>query len=120
MASKPIKLDPETVEMVARRVIELLGRTAPESVELLDASEMARRLGVDRSWVYTHAIELGAIKLGGGRRPRLRFDPCLVAKRLRKTAGGQDTAGPKPRRQAPRPEGAAGRPTLLPIKGGEG
>lgn len=118
MASNRIKLDPETVEVVARRVIELLGRHAPESVELLDAAELAQHLGVDRSWVYTHAIELGAIKLGGGPRPRLRFDPSLVAKRIRKTARGQDTAGPGPRRRHPQPLGDGDGPPLLPIKGG--
>ncbi len=39
----------------------------------LDARQVARRLGVSREWVYEHADELGASRIGGGRRPRLRF-----------------------------------------------
>lgn len=45
-----------------------------EPAGLLTASELARRLGVSRSWVYQHARELGAITLGDGPRARLRFD----------------------------------------------
>jgi hypothetical protein len=119
MASNHIKLDPETVEAVAQRVIELLPRGAAAPAELVDAAELARRLGVDRSWVYTHAIELGAIRLGEGPRPRLRFDPSLVAERIRQNARGQDTEAPRRRRQSPRqPRHVGERPSLLPIKGG--
>lgn len=38
-----------------------------------DAAELARLFGIERSWVYTHAIELGAVKLGGGAKPRHEF-----------------------------------------------
>lgn len=41
----------------------------------LDASEMAQRMGVTREWVYEHARELGAVRIGQGPRPRLRFPP---------------------------------------------
>ena len=116
--SDAIKLHPQTVEAIARRVIELLQtkETAP-SPELIDAAELARCLGVDRSWVYTHAIELGAIKLGGGRRPRLRFDPKVAIRRFR---NGVRTDGPQKRAPSQRlrrhKANAAAR--LLPIKGG--
>jgi hypothetical protein len=46
------------------------GRTA-----LVDAATLAAELGVSREWVYEHRDELGAIPLGKGSRPRLRFDP---------------------------------------------
>ena len=42
---------------------------------LLTARDVAALLNVDRSWVYAHARDLGAIHLGDGPRPRLRFDP---------------------------------------------
>jgi hypothetical protein len=60
MASARIELDPPTVEAVARRVVELLDRRGQSGgPELVDAAELARRFGIERSWVYTHAIELG-------------------------------------------------------------
>src|SRR6266498_4024868 len=83
-----IALRPEVVEVIARRVAELLRHEAKAPVELVDAAELARRLGIERSWVYTHAIELGALKLGGGSRPRLRFDPQLAVERIRARALG--------------------------------
>jgi hypothetical protein len=64
MALARVKLDSQTVEVIARRVVELLQANAVEGPGLVDAAELARRFGVDRSWVYTHAIELGAVKLG--------------------------------------------------------
>lgn len=119
MASAHIKLDPQTVEAIARRVVQLL-RGIRADAELVDAAELARRLGVDRSWVYTHAIELGAVKLGGGARPRLRFDPKVAVERIRNRAGGRDTRQPPRRRGSPEPTVAVDRPPLLPIKrGGE-
>ena len=66
MASKRIALDAATVEAIARRVVELLERRGLQRRELVDAAEIARRFGIERSWVYSHAIELGAVKLGGG------------------------------------------------------
>lgn len=54
---------------------------------LLTAAEVARRFSVERSWVYAHARELGVVKLGGGPRPRLRFDPAVIAQRLLPAAG---------------------------------
>jgi hypothetical protein len=112
-----LKLVPEAVDAIARRVVELLGqKAAPPRSELVDAAELARQLGVERSWVYTHAIQLGAIRLGNGRRPRLRFDPQVAIERIR-AAQEREHHGPprRPRRQRP---ADGGRPRLLPIKGG--
>src|SRR5688500_12907837 len=33
---------------------------------LIDALEVAARLGVTREWVYAHSAELGAVRLGAG------------------------------------------------------
>lgn len=79
MASARIKLDPHTIDAMARRVVELLEQRGLRRHELVDAAELARRFGIERSWVYTHAIELGAVKLGNGAKPRLRFDPEPLA-----------------------------------------
>jgi hypothetical protein len=57
---------------VAREVIGRVG--ARQEREFLDASELARVLGVEREWVYEHQELLGAIRLGKGSRPRLRFE----------------------------------------------
>lgn len=89
------------IEAVARRVVELL-RTKREpqghSARLVDAATLARELGVERDWVYAHADDLGAIRLGGPR-GRLRFDREIVRQRLEE--GGESspqTARPTPRR----------------------
>src|SRR5437879_1092741 len=41
---------------------------------LLTPAELAEWLSVARGWVYEHAEELGALRLGVGPRARLRFD----------------------------------------------
>jgi hypothetical protein len=86
--------------------------------ELVDAAELARRFGIERSWVYSHAIELGAIKLGSGAKPRLRFDPQIAAKVLRKA--GEGSAADPPARsgeRADQPSVSGGSGVrLLPIR----
>lgn len=85
-----VRLDAASVEAVAARVVELLradqsdvDRTGSAAgTELIDAAEVARRFGVARSYVYAHAGELGVVRLGESDRPRLRFDPEIVAERL--------------------------------------
>jgi len=69
-------LDAASIEAVARRVVELIRDEggSPTGRQLVDAATLAAELGVDRSWVYSHRGELGAIKLGAGSKPRLRFD----------------------------------------------
>ena len=46
----------------------------------VDAATVAALFGVERDWVYAHKNELGALRLGSGRRARLRFDMSRVAK----------------------------------------
>jgi len=119
MASARIKLDPQTVEEIARRVVALLERRGLGKRELVDAAELARRFGIERSWVYTHAIELGAVKLGNGAKPRLRFDPEVAARVLRRV-DGKPVADPPARsgkRAGQPPRRAASDVRLLPIRG---
>jgi hypothetical protein len=118
MASTRIKLDPQAIEAIARRVVEILEQRGLQQRELVDTAELARRLGIERSWVYAHAIELGAVKLGSGPKPRLRFDPQIAARLLRKVGDG--SAADPPARSGER----AGQPSasggsgvrLLPIR----
>jgi len=104
MASPRIKLDPQAVEAIARRVVEILERRGAQQRDLVDAVELARRFGIERSWVYSHAIELGAVKLGSGPKPRLRFDPQIAARVLRRV--GEGSAADPPARSGKR----AGQP----------
>ena len=111
-----VRLHESSIEAVARRLAELL-RDDVHAGELIDAAEVARRFGVARSWVYDHAEELGALPLGGGSRPRLRFDPEIVAARLqahRGAAPGDSAGGPKRPGRRPRKRSIE----LLPIKDG--
>ena len=84
-----LRLDPESIEALARRVAELIDTdglgTEPEPC-FISAAEVSRRWGVSRRWVYEHADELGVHRLGAGRRPRFRFDPEEVAERLGRSA----------------------------------
>ena len=52
---------------------------------MLTAAEVAADLGILRTWVYENAKKLGGIRLGTGRRARLRFDRERVAEWRRPT-----------------------------------
>lgn len=95
-----LRIAPESIEAVAQRVAELVAATSAEPgsrPERITAEEVSRWWGVSRRWVYDHAEELGAQRLGSGRRPRLRFDPDEVAERLGQPAnrygGGPNMRG---------------------------
>lgn len=78
-----LRLAPESIEALAVRLAELLkGGGLLDEDEIIPASEVSRRWGVQRRWVYEHRDELGAIELGGGPRPRLRFDTKVLVRRL--------------------------------------
>jgi len=118
MPSARIKLDPQATDAIARRVVELLEQRGLQRRELVDAAELARRLGIERSWVYSHAIELGAVKLGSGSKPRLRFDPEVAARVLRRAGEGPEADPPaRSGKRASQPQGSKGRAQLLPIRG---
>ena len=96
-------LDADDIESIATRVAELLRDEVPSSpARLADAAEVARELGVDRDWVYAHARDLGATRLGGDR-GRWRFDlarirqdlACPPASKSRSTARRRRCQQPK-------------------------
>jgi predicted DNA-binding transcriptional regulator AlpA len=64
----------DRLEVTSEQLYARLGDPHIEQPEaLVDASEIARRTGRSRWWVYEHAGELGAVRLGSGSRPRLAF-----------------------------------------------
>jgi hypothetical protein len=68
-------IDAAWVEAVALRVVQLMRNgSAPNVGRLVDAATLAAELGITRSWVYQHRDELGAVRLGTGSKPRLRFN----------------------------------------------
>jgi hypothetical protein len=97
---------PIAARAVAERVLELIDER--QAVEMLDAAGLARVLGVDREWVYSHADRLGAIRLGDGPRPRLRFEPLRSVELFRELSaqrrvvpirgGSRAPPVPRPRR----------------------
>jgi hypothetical protein len=113
-------LTPADIEAVALRVVELL-REEGVATRLLTADEVATRLGVDRDYVYAHADELGAKRLGDGPRARLRFDPADLDRRLNPDQGrrGSETAprpGATPVRRRRRSPVNGQKPPLLPVR----
>lgn len=108
-------LDREDVDAVARRVVELLGDEASAKPGgLIDAATAARLLGVSRTTVYARADELGAVRVGAGKRARLRFDPALIVASGEPAPGGERTQA-QHRRRSRRPSGS--NSGLLPIRG---
>ena len=123
--SAPARMHPDDLErlaeLVADRLAARLDGAGRAPAELVTAAHVAQRFGVCAEWVRGHADELGAIRLGDGPRPRLRFDVATVAKRLAacSQSEGSQAPDPAPRRRSPlraRPASASGRP-LLPVDG---
>jgi hypothetical protein len=105
-------------DLLADRLVVRLGGLMPGRDEpLVDAAEIARLHGKSRSWVYEHAGELGAVRLGSGPRPRLGFSRARVAERLervdRPATESPPPEPPKPRRRRQRAgRTATGAPLL--------
>ena len=117
-----MKLDRDDIEEIVAGVVAALAEALPERapvlpVRFVDAAVVAARLGVDRDWVYAHADELGAVRLGGSR-GRLRFDLATLDERL-------SHLGSAPTRPASRPRGGGSRPhrrpsaSLIPYAGSQ-
>jgi hypothetical protein len=118
-----VELTADAIEQIAQRVAELLREDTEERHRdrgggLIDATQLAQRLGVSREWVYEHANELGAVTLGSGTRPRLRFDlevaVRVVEGRRRGTPPGPPPAQPRPTRRRRRQPASSDVP-LLPV-----
>lgn len=103
-----IKLDDATIEAIAMRVAAVLERSRDaRRDELMTAAEVATWWGVERSWVYEHARELGVIRLGEGPSPRLRFDRSRLQAYLDRKSATDERVDAPPRAfrsQSSRPE----------------
>jgi hypothetical protein len=98
-------------DAIAERVAGLLSADEdPAGLRLVSAAEVARELNVGRQWVYEHAEELGARRLGDGPRGRLRFDletvraasVCLASKQSHDrnpSPGAKSASASEPRRR---------------------
>jgi hypothetical protein len=121
LADKLAPLLIDRLGLTREQLAERLGGPTPESPEgLVDASEIARRTGRSRWWVYEHAGELGAVRLGAGSRPRLGFWPSRLdeylqaAAQLRKPIPAPARARPQRRQRGRRTSTGV---ELLPIQG---
>lgn len=97
-------------ERLAERLEERLAARATDA--LVDAATVARSLGVSRETVYAHAEELGAVRVGAGTRPRLRFD----LERARSAWASSTRAIPPPAGRTARRRGRR-EAGLLPVRG---
>jgi predicted DNA-binding transcriptional regulator AlpA len=112
-----MQLDPDDIEQLADAVADRVAQRLREQppTRFVDAAALARVLGVKRSWVYEHAGELGAVRLGGPQ-GRLRFDLATVDERLARQPmdATPGTARRAPRR--PRPRAGKQPAPLLPYR----
>ena len=107
-------LDLTLVDLIAQRVLQLLGDRDGDEVQLLTVAQVARRFQVHPSWVYANARRLGALRLGTGPKAPLRFDPRRVALAVE----DPPLSGGRPVEDTPAPEAARprrGRPPVASV-----
>jgi hypothetical protein len=100
MTEQFVVLDEDQLERLAELVAVKFRALPSQEEQLVDVGTVARYLGVDPAWVYAHADEPGARRLGSGARPRLRFSLREVSAKL---AQRPPVTEPKLRAKAPRP-----------------
>jgi hypothetical protein len=109
------RLDPADVELMARRVAELV---AIKADRLVTAAELAEHLAVERSYVYRHAQRLGVVRLGEGPRAPLRFRRSDAERAMTAREAVKRSPTPQPRlRRRARNGQKAPSARLLPIRG---
>ena len=115
-------LDLTLVDLIAQRVLQLLGDRHDDEIQLLTVAQVARRFQVHPSWVYANARRLGALRLGTGPKAPLRFDPRRVALAVEDAPlSDGPRAEDRPAREAASARGAAParrKRGLLPIADG--
>jgi hypothetical protein len=112
--------------MVTKPVTRLAheARALAAAGQLLTVGQLAAVLAVDESYVYEHADELGALRLGLGPRARLRFDLDEALRRLTACSASRESveadsapvAGLRRRRRS----SSGTTVDLLPIRGAHG
>ena len=113
--SESLQLDQRSAELLADLVADrLTDRLASHFLgdqPLLNAAIVARRLGRSRDWVYRHAAEMGAVRLGDGERPRLGFEPVKVDEYLDACKSSRRTT--ESEKPATKPKGVSVQPLTL-------
>jgi predicted DNA-binding transcriptional regulator AlpA len=112
--SQAFELDQAVIEEIADRLSDAIVERVVEAIRAegitpetpavtawLDAQEVAHRLGVSREWVYEHAAELGASRIGTGPRPRLRFPPHVLDSPRERSTSAETASEPTERRSKP-------------------
>jgi hypothetical protein len=89
-----VDLSPQAVERISVRLAQLLQQRAPQGEpELLSAGELARRLRVERPWVYRHRELLGGLRIGAGPKAPWRFDYRTAVEAMRRQQATQRKSG---------------------------
>lgn len=114
-------LAPESIQAIVSGVVEALSTNSARP-RLLSTAELADALSVTPQYVYNHADDLGATRLGDGPKSRLRFDleearewmrTCSASRRPEPTT----KPDPKPKASRRRPARSGTTSNLLPIRG---
>jgi len=116
-----VTLSPESIQAIVAGIVEALGATQARP-RVVTASELAEALDVSRGYVYEHADQLGAERLGDGPKAHLRFDLERARELLRTCSGSRrpepaTKPDPKPREGTRRPKRSGTTSNLLPIRG---
>lgn len=115
-------LDEELLDLLADRLADRLASRLELATKpregLINAEEVARMVGRKRSWVYDHAGDLGAVRLGSGPRPRLGFYPARVNEYLQSVTNPPRVSlpAPAPPRHRPKPGYTATGAKLLTVR----
>ncbi len=79
-----VDLSTRDVERIAAQIAQLLGeREAQSEPKLISAGELARRLRVERPWVYRNRQLLGGMRIGAGPKAPWRFEYGAAVEALR-------------------------------------
>jgi hypothetical protein len=106
-------LTQEDVDAIAdatvQRLVPLVAPQQPPTFALVDVRELAADLGVSTDYVYAHARELGAMRLGSGPKARIRFDLDRARRALEDHPRAQNGGPQRGKSVGARGSGAGGR-----------
>jgi hypothetical protein len=115
-----VRLAEDQVEDIVERIAERLAPRLPTQEDgLVDAATIARELGVARATVYANKDALGAIPVGTGSKPRLRFDRKRAVEGWKPGAmsGEVEAASTSPKQRVRLSGRATSGVELLPVRG---
>ncbi|MCW3066442.1 MAG: hypothetical protein JWN32_3614 [Solirubrobacterales bacterium] len=104
------------VDLLADRGLVVYAGPSP-SVRVLKVGEVARLLGRSAPWVYEHAAELGAIRMGNGPKARIGFDLATI-EQWKRDHQVSPPAASKPTRRRPRRTSIPTGGNLIPYRAG--